>query len=268
MKKVLLMIIVSFIISCGAKHKNTTKELKSINDSIILIGEPPQPDFGVIEEISHEVMEEVVVSSEVSSEVYHSVNENFILEESRSLEINGNINSGVNVITEPTIVQGYKMGKFVYHIPDEMIKLGTYVVTAKISKDLVDLSIYDGMEVTVDTIIRVSDLMQVELVDPSGDNFKIISQSSTQFIEMSEPTTWVFFVTPLKYGEAKLSVIVSVIKDGNLKQTVYNDDVIVKTTTWLEVKLWFSNYWQWFTVVLLIPIIRWIQGKFNKNKKE
>ena len=53
--------------------------------------------------------------------------------------------------------------------------------------------------------------------------------------------------------------MVSIIRDGNLKQNVYNDDVTVETTTTIEVKSWFQKYWQWaigFFIASLLPMLK------------
>lgn len=163
------------------------------------------------------------------------------------------------------IVPQTQLGRLVYEIPDEMTKFNVYYIIAKIQRDTVDVRIYNGIKVVVDTIIRVSETMQVELIDPSGINFNIVSNSAQQFVEITEPTTWEFSVTPLKSGENPLQLVVSVIRDGNLKQTVYKDNVIVKTSAGIEIKSWFGKYWQWFFTVLLIPIFKWM---WNKRKEK
>lgn len=262
MKKMLLLIVLVLLTTCGVKQKQLSDETPKDGFTESM---PDSDSDGVVDYLDVEqdmVLESVIVESvDVESSLPRV---EAMTKPSPAPAVPSVVSDS---ISQPK-VNSSNRGRFVYEIPNEMVKLQTYTVTAKIVRDVVNVTIYEGIKVTVDTIIRVSETMQVELVDPTGTNFKIVSQSAKQFIDINEPTTWVFFVTPLTYGESKLSIIVSVIKDGNLKQTVYNGDVIVKTSNWLEIKLWFSSYWQWFIVVLLIPIIKWLQAKYSKKEKE
>jgi len=255
-KFTLLLFIVLLLSCCGTKTNKTGVADSTVQEVIVDADADGVVDY-VDEEPNYAIEESMEVGSPPPDEISHPRVE----ASTRPLTL-------PNVVVKPMVnVPKYEMGKFVYEIPNEMVKLETYTVRARVSRSLVDVKIYKDIVPVLDTIIRTSETMQVELIDPSGVNFKIVSQSAKQFIDVDEPTEWVFFVTPLNYGESKLSIVVSIIKDGNLKQTVYNGDVIVKTTTWLEIKLWFGNYWQWFTVVLLIPIIKFLHSKFSKKEK-
>jgi hypothetical protein len=264
--KLTLLLFILLLFSCGTKNKNYDQptEIESVEHL-------DQDADGVIDfiEVEPDVAEELVVqeSQEISiPDEVRTGSSNTIHHPNREASTRVNIPAPIIEIKPRVNVPKYEMGKFVYEIPNEMVKLETYTVRARISRSLVDVKIYKDIVPVMDTIIRTSKTMQVELIDPSGHNFKIVSQSAKQFIEIDEPTEWVFFVTPLKYGESKLSIVVSIIKDGNLKQTVYSDDVIVETTTWLEIKLWLGNHWQWFIVVLIIPLIKWLHTRYIKNK--
>ena len=150
---------------------------------------------------------------------------------------------------------------------DEMEKLVTYHIVVNIARDTLDVRIYEGVpNVSVDTIIRTSKVMQVELLDPSGDFFKIVSDTERQFIEIDEHTTWNFYVTPQKSGESELVLNVSIIKDGDLKQKSYNDRVLIKTKATLEIKLWLQKYWQWGFGVFIIPIFGYVRKKYFIKK--
>jgi len=266
-RKVLLLVALSLLVSCGTKHKQMTEEapMEIVVESAPDADADGVPDFQEVEEnVMLESPEPII---EESSNSIPSTGAMTMPQPAPNVVISPHPSVIMDSISQPRATVNNR-GRFVYEIPNEMVKLQTYTVTARIARDVVDVTIYNGIRATADTIIRVSETMQVELIDPTGSNFKIVSQSAKQFIDINEPTTWVFFVTPLNYGESRLSIIVSVIKDGNLKQTVYNGDVIVKTSNWLEIKLWFGSYWQWFIVVLLIPLIKWLQMKFIKKKNE
>ncbi len=77
--------------------------------------------------------------------------------------------------------------------------------------------IIQSFEVSQETIIeeiRVSNIMEVELVTLSDDkDFKIRSvNSKDQIVDESDYTEWIFWVTPLKLGNHKLLLKVSVIQ--------------------------------------------------------
>jgi hypothetical protein len=252
MKKTFYLLIILLLpftlYYCGNQKKNS--EVSS--PKVIPVVEDTDAD-GVIDYLEIE-----------PEEVNYEISRSEMIELPSETKIIGNVQPKS---TEPqTIsVSKYEMGKLVYFIPDEMSKLKTYQVEVRIERNQINLEIYDGIEITVDTIIRTSELMQVELIDPVGDRFRITTNSVKQFIDIFEPTTWKFYVTPLKSGKSPLKVVVSVIKDGNLKQTVYDDEIIVKTTPWLEIKLWLQLYWQWFFMVLILPLGKYLHTKYKKK---
>ena len=161
-----------------------------------------------------------------------------------------------------------ELGRLVYNIPTEMIKFDTYKIEVKIARNVNNNTIVVTTNTAIDTIVRTSATMQVELIDPTENNFKIVSQSDVQFIETTEHTTWVFFVTPLKKGDAALSLVVSIIKDGNLKQSVFDDNIVIKTSTWIEVKTFLNEYWQWIIMVFLLPLGKYLYSKHSQKKIE
>jgi len=167
----------------------------------------------------------------------------------------------------PTYADG--VGRLVYEIPTEMVKFRTYKIEVRIGESETDISIVQNINPIVDVTIRTSELMQVELVDPTNNSFTIVSQSAQQLIEVDEFTAWVFYVTPLRHGKNYISVVVSIVRDGNLKQSVYEDYILVETSNWIEIETFISNYWQWivgFIVSTLIPFGIWLL-KYFKNKK-
>jgi len=168
------------------------------------------------------------------------------------------------------IIEQNGLGRLVYEIPTEMVKFQTYTIEVRIGENENDVRIVRNIQPIVDTIIRTSELMQVELVDPTAVSFRIVSQSPQQLVESHYHTTWIFYVTPLVHGENYISVVVSIVKNGNLKQTVYKDAVLVQTSTWIEVKNFVGNYWQWiigFLVSVIIPFGLWLHKYLKKRKK-
>ena len=248
MKKIItILILMILIFSCCAKKANTQPITDSDSDGVA--------DFQDVELEEPEYNVEDSKNIELPNTGSDRVIQSQLPKMSQEIE-------------SPIIVPKYEKGRLVYEIPKEMVKLQTYTIVVKISRNLTDVTIYDNIKVVIDTVIRTSELMQVELIDPTNTAFKIISNTPKQFIDTYEPTTWEFFVTPLKKGNNELKVVVSIIKDGNIKQTVYSDNVIVKTSTWLEVKLWLQSYWQWFFVVILLPIGKYVHSKYKRNEKD
>ncbi len=172
----------------------------------------------------------------------------------------------VSIVEEAAAPPEKEEGRLVYDIPSEMVRFSTYRVDIQIARDKKGVTIITEGEVAVDTTIRTSEVMQVELVDQEGDHFKIVANSEQQFIEPDEHTTWTFYVTPLKKGTAYISVVVSIVKDGHLKQTVYDDDVMITTSTWIEIKHFLSTHWQWLIATLLIPLGKYLYSRYKKRK--
>lgn len=108
-----------------------------------------------------------------------------------------------------------KTGSILYNIPRKM-------EIQKRSKCIVRLAydesiIIQNIELTADTTlqsVRISEAMEVALIDPAGGkSFDIQSISSPeQFLEEDDYSEWLFYVTPLAVGEHPLVLKVSVIE--------------------------------------------------------
>jgi hypothetical protein len=260
--KNLIIILLLLVVSCGTKLKSEAEVVEQEPASVEYTDSDAD---GVIDYIEYEDIE-VAGSQQVEESV-------IVMSPPppRVAEMEVPLSSEVLVDTiqfTPTNADG--VGRLVYEIPTEMIKFKTYTIEVRIGENENDVTIIQNIQPTDDAIIRTSELMQVELVDPTGSSFKIISQSAQQLVEYNEYTTWIFYVTPLRHGENYISVVVSIVKNGNLKQTVYNDSVLVQTSTWIEVKTFIGNYWQWiigFLVSVIIPFGIWFY-KYLKRTKE
>jgi hypothetical protein len=84
-------------------------------------------------------------------------------------------------------------------------------------------------------------------------------------IEDSGYTEWVYTVTPLRTGKHSLNLVVSIIKEGNKKETVYNDLVYIRSNPKEVIKGFWERNWQWAFSTILIPLIIWF---YNKRKKK
>lgn len=129
-----------------------------------------------------------------------------------------------------------KQGEILYRIPDTM-PLGREtrcLVRIALDSDAIVENITFDEYVTLKPLSRVSDLMQVELLDPGKDPaFEIRSISSPeQFVENEGYTEWLFQVTPLRAGTFSLLIKVSVIElilgKERKKEIVLEEEVQVR----------------------------------------
>ena len=171
-------------------------------------------------------------------------------------------------IKSPTTKSTINKGHVVYHIPTIMDVRDTYQVSLRISKTTVN--IFEELEgVVKTTVIPITETMEVKLIDPSPIDDKMFSivpdNDARQLIEDgNEVTKWTWNVTPLKCGKANLKIVVSIIKNGNKKETVYQDNIRIRTNPVKTIPLFFSKYWQWMLSTLIIPFGVWL---YNRRKK-
>jgi len=163
-------------------------------------------------------------------------------------------------------------GNVVYKIPTEMTVRSTYQVIVRISKSKV--RIYDNLNGAVkSSIITVTQTMEVNLIDSSpSDNkmFDIVpNNKGVQLVEDNEEVTqWTWDITPVRSGTSKLKVVISIIRDGVAKETVYEDTVVVRADVTKTVPFFISKYWQWIFSTLIIPIIIWYYKRKKKKDEE
>ena len=164
-------------------------------------------------------------------------------------------------------------GRIVYKIPSVMKVRSTYKVLVRISKSKATISIYDSLQGTVMTSrIPITETMEVKLVDVSPkDNkaFEIIDgNSGIQIIESGETyTEWNWDVTPVKIGNSRLKIVVSIIRDGNKKDIVYEDTVDVEMDAKEQILFFLKKYWQVLLTSIAIPFIVFIYKK-RKEKNQ
>jgi hypothetical protein len=113
--------------------------------------------------------------------------------------------------------------------------------------------------------------MEVVVIDPSqseSKNFNILKQNSDkQLVDDDDYTEWVYSVQPLKSGNLKLNIIVSIIKDDNLKQVVYFNTTYVKSNTGVVVKTFWEKNWQYLLSTIIIHFIIFIYKNRKKNNE-
>lgn len=185
--------------------------------------------------------------------------------------MNREITTIENPISNSQIQSTVSMGQIVYNIPDTMNVLQDYKIVIRISKESNLIEIQENLNVrTVRSEIRVENRMEVKVVDPSGDNFKIIPiNRERQLVESGEYTQWSFSVTPLKSGEdLKLDLVISIIVGEDIKEIVYTDSILVKSSPSKQVKSWWDRNWNWMAEVMLIPFGIWIWNYLKEKFKK
>ena len=119
--------------------------------------------------------------------------------------------------------------------------------------------------------IKTSDNMQVELIDPTGECFKISEINSKKQLVDSSYTEWIFNVMPLRSGKNKLNLVISIFRKDDVKQKVYSDEIYVQSNAPAQIKTFWYDNWKWSIETLIIPIITWLfgiwWGKRSEKKK-
>lgn len=181
----------------------------------------------------------------------------------------------IEVKNTKVIKQGNNLseGRIVYKIPNVMKVRTTYKVLVRISKSKSTVSLYDSLKGTVITSkIPVTETMEVKLIDLSPKDNKAFdieeNNNGIQIIDNGDTyTEWSWGVTPIRVGSSKLEIVVSIIRDGNKKDIVYEDIVEVETDAITQILFFLKKYWQVLMTSIAIPFVVWIY-KRRKEKKE
>ena len=146
-----------------------------------------------------------------------------------------------------------------------------YEVIVRISKSQTNVEIHNNLNGKVfEKSIKTSNKMQVELIDPTGNSFKVTPVNVQKQLVDSTYTEWRFNVTPLKSGTNKLNLVISIFKDDDVKQIVYSDEIYVRSNPKAEIKSFWYDNWKWVFEKMLIPLGTWIFGIWlgRKTKKK
>ena len=178
-------------------------------------------------------------------------------------EVVKNTNSTTNVNSQSDL------GQVIYKVPDTMQVMKNYDIIVRISRSNTNVEISQNLNGKVITKnIKTSHTMQVELVDPTGECFKILEVNSQKQMVDSSYTEWRFNVTPIKSGNNKLNLVVSIFKNDDVKQTVYSDEIYVQANAPAQIKsFWYEN-WKWSMEKIIIPILAWIFGRWWGKRSE
>lgn len=164
-------------------------------------------------------------------------------------------------------------GRIVYKIPNVMKIRNTYKVFVRISKSKSTLSIYDSLSGEVKTsVLPVTETMEAKLIDLSPkDNKAFDIQEQNEGVQLVENgdtyTEWSWGVTPIRLINSKLEIVISVIRDGNKKDIVYEDTVEVEKDIKEQILFFLKKYWQVLMTSIAIPFLVWLY-KSRKEKKD
>ncbi len=164
-------------------------------------------------------------------------------------------------------------GRIVYKIPNIMKIRSTYNVFVRISKSKSTLSIYDDLSGEVKTsVLPVTETMEAKLIDLSPKDNKCfdiqVKNEGVQLVENGDTyTEWSWGVTPIRLINSKLEIVISIIRDGNKKDIVYNDIVEVEKDIKEQILFFLKKYWQVLMTSIAIPFLVWLY-KSKKDKKE
>ena len=116
-----------------------------------------------------------------------------------------------------------KAGSILYRIPRTMEVEEEHKCVVRLAFDID--TVVRNIELTKDTVVkevRVSEVMEVELIDPNGTPCFAIRKlnSVEQFLEKNDYTEWIFFVKPLIVGTLPLMLKVSVKELINDKERI------------------------------------------------
>jgi len=126
----------------------------------------------------------------------------------------------------------HQQGRILYRVPHTMQVEEDHRCVVRLAFD--EASILQGIEMTEDTVlkpIRVSEIMEVELIDPNeAPAFRIRSFiDAEQLIVPDDHTEWLFWVKPLRTGELPLMLKVAVkemIGDRERRRDIVLEELI------------------------------------------
>lgn len=114
--------------------------------------------------------------------------------------------------------------------------------------------------------IQTSAAMEVKLLDPSHA-FLVEESTSTQAVDDSEWTEWIFYVTPQKSGTYTLTLIVSRIVEGNKKERSYTGAVRVRSNPVLAATSFWDKEWKWLLGLCLPALWVLLKKRFKILRK-
>ena len=174
-----------------------------------------------------------------------------------------------NSTSEKVVNSQSDLGQVIYKVPDTMIVRKNYEVVVRISKSRNNIEIRSNLNGKITSKnIKTSNKMSVELIDPIGDIFQIKEVNIQKQLVDSSYTEWKYNIMPLKSGQNKLDLVISIYKDDDVKQIVYSDDIYVQSNAPAQIKSFWYDNWKWSIETLIIPIITWLFGLWWGKRSE
>lgn len=153
-----------------------------------------------------------------------------------------------NIETLPTKNNAQK-GELLYRIPSKMKMLEETKCVVRIATDEDEIikNIELDADVALRTLNRISNLMQVTLLDPQGDEHFAIRTitESEQIIFEDGYTEWTFFVKPLQEGTHSLVIKVAVIElifNKERKREIVFEEKIAVSTNAIEEEVFATEF--------------------------
>jgi hypothetical protein len=174
-----------------------------------------------------------------------------------------------NSTTETKVNSETDLGQVIYKVPDTMKVMKNYDVIVRISKSQTNIEISNNLSgKIIQKSIKTTNRMSVELVDPTGESFQIKEVNSEKQLVDSSYTEWKFNVMPLKSGQNKIDLVISIFKNDDVKQIVYSDEIWVQSNAPAQIKSFWYDNWKWSIEKLIIPVITWLFGMWWGKRRE
>ncbi|NMH26562.1 hypothetical protein [Flavobacterium silvaticum] len=166
-------------------------------------------------------------------------------------------------------IESLNFGKAIYSIPDSLT-LGKYEeINLIVTRGQVDKNLKKVNDVQK---IEFATRIQANLVDPTGENFKIKSISTKeQSVNKLSATSWKFLVKPVKSGNSKLILIATIkyndrIGENSKDVIIQEKHTFIRPCWYMTIYLFFQEYWQWIIAALFLPILFKLIDLKSKSK--
>lgn len=174
-----------------------------------------------------------------------------------------------NNINERLVNTNNELGQVIYKVPDTMLVRKSYEVVVRISRTTGNIEIKSNLNGKITSKnIKTSNKMSVELKDATGGLFDIKEITAQKQLVDSSYTEWRYNVIPLKSGQNKLDLVISIFKNDDVKQIVYSDEIYVQSNTPAQIKYFWYDNWKWSIETLIVPFLTWLFGLWWGKRSE
>lgn len=166
------------------------------------------------------------------------------------------------------ILEQLESASMVFTIPDhanikDTITVQLLIDPSKSLTEITEMVTINGVKTT--KRIKVSKIIQANLTAPDFNIDAVTPEE--QALTTTEPTEWLWKLTPETSGSHDVTVSVIAIVDIGDKSAMhhiktYEQSVIIDIKASQLITDWFKKYWQWLFSTLIIPFAVW----FYKNK--